>query len=173
MRTFLVLAAMLAALACHARLGETEAQLVERYGEPFRRGTSAFPAGSILLRFQKAEFSISATLTEGRCYAISFELQADRNLTVEERTKLRDVNHRSTWTMIEGNGQKRIYLSDDKRIYMEVEQRRVYLIEHAIRQAAFADAAIKQAESERRDAEAKAAAEAAKQKREAAGLAGF
>jgi len=69
--------------AAHARLGDTEAELVKRFGEPTLRSThSIFAQGKRremgpVLYFKQEDWSISCDLVDGRCMRISYSKPGD------------------------------------------------------------------------------------------------
>ena len=64
--------------AAHARLGETEAQMVARFGQPMHRSQhSTYAQGKVwhmgpTLSFRQEDWSISCDLVDGRCVKIQY-----------------------------------------------------------------------------------------------------
>lgn len=98
----LVLLVLLAASPASARLGETEAQLKARFGEPTMRGQHRISAqGKLrelgyLLYFRQEDWSITCTVVDGRCMKISYSKRGD--WTEEQiRTVLNSNTQSAAW----------------------------------------------------------------------------
>lgn len=172
MHRLIIIMALLIGTAAHARLGETEAQLIERYGEPYQRGESRFPAGTTWMKFKKGPVVVSASVLNDQCMQISFRM-FERDFTTEERTMLRDANYPGKWGPNTEKGGQRKYLSADGKVELHVEDKSVRFLVVEFYDLALAESRAYEAEQAEK---AKAAAEAAEAKRKAdaaQGLTGF
>lgn len=79
----LLFGVMAVTAVCHARLGETEAQLVARFGKPnLRSNHSAIAQGKSWVlgpsyHFRQDDWSISCDLVDGRCVRIGYSKGGD------------------------------------------------------------------------------------------------
>ncbi len=99
---FAAIAALLLATSSYARLGETEAQLVERYAKPIMRSPeSIIDQGKILsvadnLHFSSGDWNVIARMTGGKCESITYTKKGD--WTEEQfRHVLESNGGRSLW----------------------------------------------------------------------------
>lgn len=79
----IALMTLIAGTLANARLGESEAELIQRFGEPAARSKHiVMTQGKILemgptLRFYQGDWVISCDLVEGRCMRISYSKKGD------------------------------------------------------------------------------------------------
>ena len=163
--SLVVLLSALLVVPATARVGETEAQCIERYGKPFRQGPGEPGRSDKAAWFRKSVFDLCVLFDKGRAVSVTYtrtpKLGRKAAITPAEQTSLMRANSGSkSWRELRATKADDRYETFDRKMGARYNRGKKYLevFDGKWREA------LKQAKKARGEAEAAAAAASAELK---------
>ena len=160
--SLVVLLSALLVVPATARVGETEAQCIERYGKPFRQGPGEPGRSDKAAWFRKSAFNLCVLFDKGRAVSVTYtrtpKLGRKAAITPAEQTSLMRANSGSeSWRELRASKADDRYETFDRKMGARYNRGKKYLEVFDGKWRA----ALKQAKKTRSEAEAGAAAASA------------